>query len=126
MTTKLKVLIIDDNPTIQDLYKQRFIEAKFEVLQATNGDLGIELALTKQPVAILLDLMMPVKGGLGVLDVVKTMPQTKAIPVFVLTAYPADEYRDKSLRAGVAGFFSKAETMPGDVVAKVLEALGSK
>lgn len=125
MSNKPTVLIIDDNPTIQDLYKARFRDAGFEVVSATNGKDGVEQALSLRPAAILLDLMMPVKGGLGALDILKTMPETRTIPVIVLTAYPVDEYRDKSERAGAAHFLSKADTMPGEVVEKVQALLAA-
>ncbi len=125
MPAKQTILVIDDNPTIRELYQQRFREAGFNVLLATNGDDGLEMALTKKPQAILLDIMMPVKGGLGTLQVLKTMPETQAIPVIILTAYPADEYRLKSSRTGAAAFISKAETTPGEIVTKVQELLGS-
>lgn len=116
---KPKILIIDDDPTLRELYRDRFFKAGFEVLLAANGDDGVEAALTHRPAAILLDVMMPAKGGLGVLEIVKTMPETKDIPVIILTAYPVDEYRQTSERSGAASFLSKSETMPGDLVEKV-------
>lgn len=122
---KHTVLVIDDNPTIRDLYQQRFREAGFHVYLATNGDEGLKTALAKRPEAILLDVMMPVKGGLGTLEVLKTMPETRDIPVIVLTAYPADEYRQKSGRSGAAAFISKSETTPGDIVKRVQELIGA-
>jgi CheY-like chemotaxis protein len=125
MSAKPTILIIDDDPEIRGLYKDRFTEAGFEVLEAGNGDDGLELALSQPPQAILLDMMMPKKGGLGVLEILKTMPATKDIPVIVLTAYPADEYKEKSTRWGAIHFFSKAETMPGDIVEKVKALLPS-
>lgn len=126
MTKKQTVLIIDDDPTLQDMYSERLKKAGFVVISATNGDLGITKALEDRPDAILLDLMMPVKGGLGALDVLRTMPETKAIPIIILTAYPSDEYHEKSTRAGADLFLSKSEIMPGEVVAKVEALLASK
>lgn len=123
MAEHKKVLIIDDDPTLQEMYSGRFKKSHFEVLSATNGDLGIKLALEERPDIILLDLMMPVKGGLGALDVLKTMPETKDIPTIILTAYPDDTYRVKSTRSGADLFLSKSEIMPGDVVQKVQELL---
>ncbi|MEK7460923.1 MAG: response regulator [Patescibacteria group bacterium] len=119
MATKPTLLIIDDDPEMRGLYRDRFKEAGFEILEASNGEDGLEIALSQQPSAILLDVMMPKKGGLGVLEILKTMPATKDIPVLILTAYPADEYKEKSLRYGAMSFLSKSETMPGDIVEKV-------
>ena len=124
MKEKPKILIIDDDPTIRELYTDRFRKAHFSVLLASNGDDGIEQALTLQPQAILLDVMMPTKGGLGTLEVLKTMPETKHIPVVVFTAYPTDQYKDVSTRGGASGFFSKSAVMPGEVVEKIKGLIG--
>lgn len=125
MATKPTLLIVDDDPEMRGLYKSRFSEAGFQILEAGNGEDGLEVALSQKPSAILLDLMMPKKGGLGALEILKTMPETKDIPVIILTAYPVDEYKDKSLRWGAVHFLSKSETMPGDLVEKVKALLPS-
>lgn len=126
MVAKPKILIIDDDPTLQEMYRARFRKAKFEVLQAANGDQGIIMAFETKPDVILLDLMMPIKGGLGVLDVLKSMPATRDTPIVILTAYPSDEYHQKGTRSGAALFLSKSEVMPGDVVAKIQALLEQK
>ncbi|MBI4175272.1 response regulator [Candidatus Berkelbacteria bacterium] len=123
---KPTILIIDDDPEIRKLYQARFKAAHFVVHLASNGDDGVKTALSEKPAVILLDLMMPVKGGLGALDILKTMPETRNIPIVIVTAYPVDEYRAKSDRSGAALFLSKAETPPGEVVAKIQKILGIK
>jgi CheY-like chemotaxis protein len=123
---KPTILIIDDDPEIRKLYQARFKAAGFSVHLASNGDAGVKLALAEKPAVILLDLMMPVKGGLGALDILKTMPETRAIPIGIITAYPVDEYRVKSDRSGAALFLSKAETPPGEVVQKVTNLLNNR
>lgn len=119
---KHRILVVDDDKTLREMYAERLKHDGYEVLTATNGEEGLEIALTQQPAVILLDLMMPKKGGLGVLEVLKSQPTTEHIPVMILTAYPEEEYRDKSTRAGAAHFIAKSETTPAEVVAKV-EAL---
>lgn len=125
MSSHGKILIIDDDPALRKLYEQRLHAAGYDIITASNGNEGVEQALTHQPNLVLLDLMMPAKGGLGVLEILKTMPQTKDIPVIVMTAYPADNYREKSTRIGVAHFFSKAEITPAEIVEKVQALLAS-
>lgn len=126
MTQKAKVLIVDDDPILQGMYQERLKKAGFVVISATNGDAGITCALEERPDVIMLDLMMPVKGGLGVLDVLRTMPETKSIPIMILTAYPSDEYRAKSVRSGADLFISKSEIMPSEIVNKIQELLVRK
>lgn len=120
---KPKVLIVEDDKPILEMYQERFKKEKMQVITASDGEKALELALRELPNVILLDLLLPKKGGLSVLEVLKSQPETKDIPVAILTAYPRDEYRDKGLRNGATLFLSKSETMPGEVVDKIKEIM---
>jgi len=119
-----KVLIIEDDAPLREMYKTRLLEAKFETIEAKDGEEGVNLALEQLPDLILLDILMPKKGGLGVLEVLKTNPATKTIPVIIMTAMLNEEYRASAKRFGVTDYFIKLETMPGDILKKVQEVLG--
>ena len=119
-----KVLIIEDDAPLREMYKTRLLEAKFETIEAKDGEEGVNLALEQLPDLILLDILMPKKGGLGVLEVLKTNPATKTIPVIIMTAMLNEEYRASAKRFGVTDYFIKSETMPGDILKKVQEVLG--
>lgn len=123
MTKKKKVLIVEDDKAIQEMYQERFKKEKMELLLADDGEMALEMALRELPNVILLDLYLPKKGGLSVLEILKSQPETRDIPVVVLTAYPRDEYREKSQRNGATLFLSKSEIMPGEVVEKVKEVM---
>jgi len=126
MSEKPKILIVEDDEPLRSMYTERFKNEKMEVITAEDGEEAIEVALREIPSVILLDLFLPKKGGLSVLEILKTQPETREIPVLILTAYPRDEYRDKGLRTGAVQFLSKSETVPGEVVEKVKEVLNSK
>lgn len=81
-----KVLVIDDDITIQRLIE--FILRKFEVdvLIASNGDIGIKLAKEERPELIFLDIMMPGKSGIEVCREIKSDPNLRNIYVVMLTA----------------------------------------
>lgn len=119
MNKKPKVLIVEDDKAILEMYEERFKKEKMAVIVAENGEEALEQALRELPNVILLDLLLPKKGGLSVLEVLKSQPETRDIPVVIVTAYPREEYRQKSQRNGAVMFLSKAETMPGEVVEKV-------
>jgi CheY-like chemotaxis protein len=94
-----------------------------DVVTCESGENAIDMALREMPNIILLDLFLPKKGGLAILEVLKSQPATRNIPVVVLTAYPREEYREKSMRNGAKLFLSKSDIVPLDLVEKVKEIL---
>jgi len=126
MNYKAKVLIVEDNTALSELYQNRFKDDGFQVIVAKDGDSATTLAMSEIPDIIILDLLLPQKGGLGVLDILKTWPQTNHIPVIVLTAFPEDAYREKAIRDGAKAFYSKNEITPGEIVQKAKEILNIK
>jgi CheY-like chemotaxis protein len=80
------ILVIDDDPAILDLIAQVLLEEGYEVLAVSNGQTAVDLARKVRPHLILLDLMMPQMNGWQVTDVLKADPQTRAIPILLLSA----------------------------------------
>ncbi len=105
MTTK--VLIIDDEWTIQQALRARLAANGFEVLVAGDGPSGIETARESRPDVILLDLRMPDIDGFEVLRRLRASDQTARIPVVFLTANVLDTVRQQAKSAGAAGFLAK-------------------
>jgi signal transduction histidine kinase/CheY-like chemotaxis protein len=79
------VLVIDDDPDAADLMARALERSGFATLRASKGGEGIELARTKKPDAITLDVMMPGMDGWSVLSVLKGDPATAKIPVVMVT-----------------------------------------
>jgi len=71
------------------------------------------------PQLILLDLMMPKVNGFDVLDILKTTPETKNIPIIILTALIQDTNKQRGLKSGAADYIVKSETMPKEVIEKI-------
>ncbi len=86
------VLVIDDDPAIQDLVRRHLNKAGFRVATASDGNTGLRLAREIQPVAITLDVMMPGMDGWAVLTKLKADPDLADIPVVMLTIV-----RDKNM-----------------------------
>ncbi len=118
-----KILIVEDDKTLREMYKTRFLKERFEVFSAANGRDGIDIAMARLPDIILLDLMLPERGGLGVLQILKSRIETRDIPVIILTAYPRDEYRIMAEKYGAKMFLSKVETQPGDLVETIKDLI---
>jgi DNA-binding response OmpR family regulator len=81
-----RVLVIDDEADVRLLYRVNLRHAGFEVLEAGDGEQGIEAALEHLPDAVVLDLMMPQIDGFEVLRALRAHPDSSEVPVLVLTA----------------------------------------
>ena len=79
------ILVIDDDPNAQDMMKKFLEEQKYDIIQATNGEEGLQLAAKHRPDLITLDVMMPEMDGWEVLAALQANDDTKNIPVIMLT-----------------------------------------
>ena len=120
---KIKVLIVEDDSMILDMYVHKFEQEGFMVFQLERGDNVIELVEKEQPNIILLDVIMPGLDGFSVLQALKVNDKTSKIPVIILTNLGQDEDRTIGLTMGAIGYIVKSNMTPGDVVRKVREFL---
>ncbi len=118
-----KVLVVDDDQALLEMYTMRLKEEAFEVIVARNGEEALARAVDSKPDVILLDVMMPKVNGFDVLDILKSTPETKNIPVLILTVLIQDIDRERGLKAGAEDYLVKSETMPGQVIEKVKQVL---
>ncbi len=116
---KGRVLVVDDDITLRDMYAERLRAEGFEVEIAQDGEQGVDRANKFKPDVILLDIMMPKINGFTVLDILKTTPELKDVPVVLLTALIQEDNKTKGLKAGAADYIVKSETMPKEVVEKI-------
>jgi YesN/AraC family two-component response regulator len=96
---------------------------KCRILKARNGQEALELMARQRPDLVLLDLMMPVLGGFGVLEAMRERESTRDIPVIVLTAQPLTSQDMARLQQGVAAVLSKGLFTGVEVLAQVTDAL---
>jgi len=121
MSTKKKVLLVDDDPLIIQTYQTEFELSGFEVIKANDGQTGLKMAKEKNPDVILLDILMPMMSGLEVLRKLKADPGVSKIPVFILTNIGQDQAVKESLDSGAKDFILKYRYTPAEVVEKVKE-----
>ncbi len=120
-----KILIVDDDITLRDMYGERLKAEGYEIDVAANGEEAIrKVQGGSKPDLILLDIMMPKVNGFATLDMLKSTPEYKNIPVILLTALIQDENKVRGLDSGAVDYIIKSETMPGDVIKKVKDVLG--
>lgn len=121
--TNTKVLIIDDDRTLCEMYNERLKAEGFQVKIAFDGKEGLSKAVGFRPDVILLDLKMPKMSGFEVLEKLKSKPETKNIPVIVLTALIQEENKTKALQIGASDYIIKSQTMPGEVIDRISKVI---
>jgi DNA-binding response OmpR family regulator len=103
----MRVLVIDDEPDVLLLCRVNLEIAGHEVLEAETGERGLELATGHRPDVIVLDVMLPTKGGLEVLSELLSDQRSSAIPVILLPAKAQEEDRLAGWEAGCAEYVTK-------------------
>jgi len=102
-----RVLVIDDEPDVRWLLRISLERVGHEVILAEDGLRGVAMAQRQKPDAIVLDLMMPVMDGYGVLDALSKDGRTSSLPVLVLTAKAIPEEEERVTKAGARKFLTK-------------------
>lgn len=118
-----KVLIIEDDQLIQRMYSKIFAFEKYDVVTASDGEDGLQKAHTEKPTIILLDVMMPKMNGMEVLEKLKIDPDTKSIPVVMLSNLAGENDVETALSKGAVKYIIKSEHDPKEVADMVDEII---
>lgn len=116
METGKKVLLIEDELFIRDLYEHILKEAGIGVEVADDGEQGLQKAKNKGISLILLDIMLPKLNGIEVLKILKSDEATRSIPVVLLTNLGQDSVIKTAYDLGVQGYLLKVSLKPEDLV----------
>lgn len=107
MATK-RILVIDDDDGLRDIIQISIeVIAGWDVLTATSGTEGLDVAKTQQPDVILLDVMMPDMDGATTFKYLQALPSTAKIPTILLTAKATTNEKQKLMALGVTGVITK-------------------
>lgn len=118
-----KVLLIEDDPMIYRLYQKLFNLEGFEIELAENGQEGLKKLESFHPDILLMDIMMPTMNGIEMLTQVKANPDTKDIPVVVLTNIADMNITQMALSKGAVLCIIKSQTEPTEVINSVKAVL---
>ncbi|HYI44724.1 MAG TPA: diguanylate cyclase [Actinomycetota bacterium] len=119
------VLVVDDDPNLRMLAELQLSMQGFEVIQASNGPEALEMARSKAPDVILLDMMMAGMDGADVLRALHADPLTEGIPVILLSALGGTDDRVKGLEDGAVDWITKPHE-PRELIARVGAAARTK
>lgn len=118
-----KIAIIEDDPTINQMYRMKFEATSFEVQLASDGEQGVALVKTFRPDLILLDMQMPKMNGYEALKEIRSHDWGKDIPVIILTNLGEEEAPKELRDLGIENYIVKADLTPSQVVERVKETL---
>ena len=102
-----RILAIDDEKDILELLKYNLEKEGYEILTAQTGERGFELARAKRPELILLDLMLPGVDGFEICKLLKNSPDTRSIPIVMLTAKNSEIDHVLGIELGAADYLAK-------------------
>jgi DNA-binding response OmpR family regulator len=121
MADEKKVLLIEDDPFLSSLLKNRLTREGLVVLHAKDGEEGINLLKANSNIQlVLLDLILPKKSGFEVLQVIRQDPQLQNAPVIIVSNLGQPEDVQKGQELGAVEYFIKAKTSIEDLVNNII------
>jgi len=125
--TKSKILIVDDDSFLLDMYALKFSQNNFEVHTAIDGAQAIEqLKGGLDPEIILLDIIMPNMDGFEMLEKMKQGKLSPDSTIIILSNKSQQQDIDRGNMLGVAGYIIKSNSTPAEVIDQVTKILAKK
>ena len=115
MSDEVRVLFIEDDPTVAQMYKLKLELDGYQVTMAKDGEEGLELATDVKPDIIFLDIRLPKMDGFAVLERLRGNEQTRHIPVVILSNYGERELVERGLKLGALEYLIKSQTTPANL-----------
>ena len=120
-----KILIVEDDGFIREIYATKFLREGFLVMSAENGVEALEKITAELPDLILLDIVMPCMDGMETLRRIRQAEGLENIPVIMLTNISERGKVDESMKLGISGYLVKSNFLPQEIINKVNAVLGA-
>ncbi len=117
--SKLRILVVEDEPDLRELFKTTLQYLNYEVITATNGEDAIKLAYEMRPSLIFLDVVMPGMSGFEVCRYLKNDDSTKDIFIVIVSALSREVDYEMSIQVGADDYITKPVSL--DVIKRVLK-----
>ena len=114
-----KILLVEDEKILAEMYRDKFTEAGFEVSSTFEVEEGLKLAKKEKPDLIVLDILLPRENGVYFLTELKNDLEISSIPVVVFSNFDDPETKRTALRLGVKDYLIKTNYTPKEIVAKI-------
>ncbi len=120
-----KILLIDDSPTLRKLLRFYLKKKGYSVNEANNGEAGLQAIAREMFDLIILDMNMPVKSGLEVLETLKKDRQDFSVPILILSANKEEESKAAGIAFGASYYLTKP-FKPAEVIARIEDILAER
>ncbi len=114
-----KILLVEDEKIIVDVLEKKLVKEGYEVVVAQDGEEGLRKMKEVKPDLVLLDIVMPKKGGFEVMEEMKKDKELKETPVIVISNSGQPVELDRAQRLGAKDWLIKTEFDPNEVIEKV-------
>lgn len=121
-----KILLVDDDDALRQLYVTELTNRKYQTIEAANGQEGLVKAKAEKPSLILLDVMMPDLDGIATLTQLKQDQELKDIPVMMLTNFGQENLVKQAFSLGATDYLLKYKVTPSEMADKVGQIFSSK
>ena len=106
-----KILLVEDNEMNREMLSRRLTKLGYEVIQAENGQQGVDMAANDDPDLVLMDMSLPVMDGWEATRQIKANEATRTLPIIGLSAHAMSEDAERAMQAGCDDY----DTKPVDI-----------
>ena len=118
-----KVLLVEDDNNLRDIYEARMQAEGFEIVSAHDGEEGLIVAKNEHPDLIISDVMMPKISGFEMLDIIRATPTLNNVKIIMLTALGQTDDQDRADKLGADRYLVKSQVTLEDIVKVAHEVL---
>lgn len=119
-----KILLVEDDDSLANVYLARLEVEGFEVKRVPNGEDALAVAIEFKPDLVLLDVMMPKVSGFDVLDILRNTPETANLKIVMLTALSQENDKARADQLGADDYLVKSQVVIADVIERIKQHLG--
>ncbi|MFA5387781.1 MAG: response regulator [Candidatus Paceibacterota bacterium] len=116
---KLKILVVEDEQILAEMYQDKFKKEGFEVIAAKDGKEGIKMMREQKPALVLLDILLPNENGIDFLKKQKKDPELSSVPIIVFSNFDDPETKKETLDLGVKEYLIKSNHNPREIVEQI-------
>ena len=122
--TKVKILLVEDDKSLREIYGVRLLAEGYDIVSAGDGEEALAMAIKERPELIISDVMMPKISGFDMLDILRSTTETRGIKVIIMTALSSQDQRMRGEALGADRYLVKSQVGIEDVVRAVHDVLG--
>ena len=118
-----KILIIEDEKILAEMYRDKFTQAGFEVVLAFDSKEGLEMTKKEKPDLIILDILLPKENGITFLKWLRKEPGISSLPVVAFSNFDDPKIKIEAANLEVKDYLIKTDYTPREIVAKIKQLL---